>query len=198
MFELSGEVRRALIVWCVANILGLGIPPLVMYFVPTLTAISGLFSTSLIIALPLSITQWAALRASNPVSFLWMFSAPISVLTFVLLIREIPEDYFGFLGSETLIVLSFFGLFFGFFLGLPQWLILSRRVSGSAVWLLGSTLGVGLGAFFVGITDLVNRSGIVAYVIMVLVYTISTGLSLTSLLKAQDEPDKEAPSVGLI
>jgi hypothetical protein len=198
MFQFSDIGRRALIFWFVANFLGLGIPPLVMYFVPTLTAFSGLFSSALIIALPLSIAQWAALRASIPVSFLWIFSAPISVLTFVLLIREIPEEYFGFLGSESVIVLSFFGLFFGFLLGLPQWLILSRRVSGSAVWMLGSTLGVGLGAFFLGITDLVNRSGVLAYIIVVLVYTISTGLPLSLLVRNQGEPDKEAHNVGLI
>lgn len=197
MIQFSGDVRRAFIFWCVANMLGLGIPPLVMYLVPTLTAISGLFSSALIIALPLSIAQWAALRASIPVSFLWIFSAPVSVLTFVFLIREIPEDYFGFLGSETVIVLSLFGLFFGFLLGLPQWLILSRRVSGSALWLLCSTLAVGLGAFFLGITDLVNRSGVVAYIVVVLVYTISTGLPLISFVKAQEEPDIEAHSVGV-
>lgn len=198
MSQVSSDVRRASIIWSVANILGLGIPPLVMYFIPTLTAISGLFSTMLIISLPLSIAQWAALRISLPVSFLWIFSVPSSVLTFVLLIREIPESYFGFLGSETLVTLTFFGMIFGLLLSIPQWLILSRRYRGSVIWLLGSTLGVGLGAFLVIITDLVNRYGVLAYIIVVLVYTTSTGLPLSLLVKTQEELDTEAHSVGLI
>ena len=198
MSQVSGDVRRASIIWSVANILGLGIPPLVMYFIPTLTAISGLFSTMLIISLPLSIAQWAALRISLPVSFLWIFSVPSSVLTFVLLIREIPESYFGFLGSETLVTLTFFGMIFGLLLGIPQWLILSRRYRGSVIWLLGSTLGVGLGAFLVIITDLVNRYGVLAYIIVVLVYTTSTGLPLSLLVKRQDKIGIEDYPAGSI
>ena len=82
----------------------------------------------------------------------------------------------------------------GLLIGLPQWLILRRECDYSSIWLLGSTLGVGLGASIVIGTDLVNQSGILAYIIAVLVYVIATGLALAWLLSRKVQSQSSASS----
>ena len=131
MSQLSGEIRKAFAIWIVANILGLGVPPLVLFLFPHLTAVSGLFSTTLIISLPLSIAQWAALRRVLPVSILWIFTIPASILAMVLFIREVPERYFDLIDPESLAVLTATSFVIGLIIGLPQWLILRTECSGS-------------------------------------------------------------------
>ena len=196
MIKFSGEARKTVVIWSVANILGLSIPPLVLFLVPRFTAISGLFSTALIISLPLSIAQWAALRKTLPVSALWIFSIPASILAMVLFIREVPERYFSFINSESLAVLAAAFFVIGLIIGLPQWLLLRRECSGSSIWLLGSGLGVGVGAFIVIATDLVNRFGLLAYMIVVLVYIVATGTALARLIAAKDASGTPIPGTA--
>lgn len=190
MSQFSGEIRRAFITWSIANILGLSIPPLIIFLVPSLTAISGLLSTTLLISLPLSIVQWIALRRSLPVSALWIFSIPVSIFTIVLIIREIPERYWLLIDPDPLAALITTSLVIGLLIGLPQWLILRRECDHASIWLLGSTLGVGLGASIVIATDLVNISGILAYIIAALIYAIATGITLSWLLMNMEQPRK--------
>ena len=190
MSQISGEIRNAFITWSIANILGLSVPPLVLFIVPSLTAISGLYSTTLIISLPLSIVQWIALRRSLPVSALWIFSIPVSILAIVLIIREIPERYWLLIDPDPLAALITTSLVIGLLIGLPQWLILRRECDHASIWLLGSTLGVGLGASIVIATDLVNISGILAYIIAVLIYVIATGITLSWLLMHREQPEE--------
>ena len=180
--KFPGDIRSALFTWVVANILGLCVPPLILFLVPSLSAVSGLLSTTLIVSLPLSFAQWAALRRILPVSELWIFSIPLSVLVFVLLIREIPEYYWGFLGTETLLVLTAFGVGIGFLIGLPQWWMLRKVCERASLWLLGSALGIGLGAVILLATDLVYYSGLLGYILVALFYIGATGLILSILL----------------
>lgn len=184
--QFPGGIRRAFFTWGIANILGLSVPPLILFFLPSLSAVSGLLSTTLIISLPLSFAQWGALRRILPVSGLWILTIPLSVLVFVLLIREIPEYYWGFLGTETLPVLTAFGVSIGFLIGLPQWLLLRRVCERASLWLVGSALGIGLGASILIATDLINYSGLAGYILVVLLYVGATGLSLSFLLLQRD------------
>ena len=190
MSQFSSEIRNAFMTWSVANILGLSIPPLIMFLVPSLTARSGLLSTTLLISMPLSITQWAALRRTLPVSILWIFSIPASILVLVLIVREMPESYWGFVDLESLAALIAISFLIGLMIGLPQWLILRRKSAQSSIWLLGSALGLGLGASIVIATDLVNISGILAYIIAVLIYIIATGITLSWLLMYREQPEE--------
>jgi len=190
MSQFSSEIRNAFMTWSIANILGLSIPPLIMFLVPSLTAISGLLSTTLLISMPLSIVQWIALRRSFPVSALWIFSIPVSILAIVLIIREIPERYWLLIDPDPLAALITTSLVIGLLIGLPQWLILRREFAHASIWLLGSTLGVGLGASIVIATDLVNISGILAYIIAVLIYIIATGITLSWLLMYREQPEE--------
>ena len=196
MSQISYDIRKAFLIWSAANILGLSIPPLVLYLVPSLTAISGLFSTALIIAMPLSLAQWIALRRSLPVSVLWLLSIPVSILAIVLIIREVPERYWLLIDPDPLAALIATSLVMGLLIGLPQWLILRRECDYSSIWLLGSTLGIGLGASIVIATDLVNQSGILAYIIAVLVYIITTGLTLAWLLSRKDQ--SQSPVISTV
>jgi hypothetical protein len=196
MSQLSGEIRKAFAIWFVANILGLGVPPLVLFLFPHFTAVSGLFSTTLIISLPLSTAQWAALRRVLPISILWIFMIPASILAMVLFIREVPERYFDLIDPESLAVLTATSFVIGLIIGLPQWLILRRECSGSSIWLLGSGLGIGLGAFIVIATDLVNQDGFLAYSIGALVYIITTGATLSWLISRRDAPETLIPSTA--
>lgn len=190
MNKVPTENWKAFLIWCVANLLGFSIPALVLLLVPGLTAISGLLSTTLIISLPLSIAQWIALRRIMPVSALWILSLPASILVFVMLIREIPERFFPDADSEILIVMVIFSIIAGLIIGLPQWLILHREHGKDSIWLLGTVLGIALGAGLVIGTDLVNQSGIAAYIITVLAYTIATGLTLLRLLMHKEQPQQ--------
>jgi hypothetical protein len=182
MVRISGEIRRAVLIWSAANILGLSVPPLIMSLIPQLTAISGLLSTILIISLPLSLAQWIALRRTLPVSISWIFSLPVSILVLVLIIRELPEDYWGYIDPESLVVLSASAFVIGLIIAIPQWLILRLEYDGSSIWLLGTVLGVGLGASIVIGTDLVNASGVLAYIFAALFYVLMTGLTLSVLI----------------
>lgn len=186
MSQVSSEIRKAFLIWFAANILGLTIPPLVLYLIPSFTAVTGLLSSVLIISLPLSIAQWIALRRISPVSALWTISLPASILVFVLIIREIPDRYWSAVYSEALISVVFVSMLVGLIIAIPQWLILRRKHNRASIWLLGTVFGIGLGAGVVLATNLVNRSGIAAYIITVLVYTVATGLSLSWLLMRGD------------
>ena len=148
---------------------------------PSLFPISGIFGSTLIISIPISLAQWIALRRIYPISILWILSIPISILLVILLIRELPDGLWGIFGDETADLTLFFFLI-GFIIGLPQWLLLRRQYSNSSIWLLGSSIGVAAGLGLVLVTDLVNQSTIISYIVAVLVYAISTGLTLSILI----------------
>ena len=146
--------------------------------------------------MPLSVAQWIALRRILPVSALWILSIPASILAIVLIIREVPERYWLLIDPDPLAALIATSLVIGFLIGLPQWLILRRECDYASIWLLGSTLGVGLGAIIVIATDLVNQSGILAYIIAVLFYVSATGLTLAWLLTKKDHSQIPAISTA--
>jgi Na+/melibiose symporter-like transporter len=104
-----------------------------------------------------------------------------------MIIRELPTD--GYLSDETLAALTILGLMLGLLVGLPQWLILRWKYGASTLWLLGSSLGVGLSMFFVLVTNLINMSGVLAYIAAVLVYALTTGLTLVVLINRHVVPD---------
>jgi hypothetical protein len=77
----------------------------------------------------------------------------------------------------------------GFAVGLLQWFILRRQFSGSSLWILGSSVGVGFSLWLILATDLINWSGIFALVVGSLVYPITTGLILLRLLAHHNKSD---------
>jgi hypothetical protein len=84
----------------------------------------------------------------------------------------------------------------GLTVGLPQWLILRRHLTHSYIWLLASSAGVGLGFWIILATDLVHQSGVISFIIAVLVYPIATGLILSSLNTKHDPSQVDAASAA--
>jgi hypothetical protein len=64
----------------------------------------------------------------------------------------------------------------------------------SSIWLLGSSAGVGLSFWIILATDLVHQSGVISFVITVLVYPIATGLILSRLTAKHDPSRLDAAS----
>lgn len=68
----------------------------------------------------------------------------------------------------------------------PRWLMLRRQLIRSSVWLLGSSIGAGAGLSTILVTELIYHSGVIAYIVWVLIYSVVTGLPLTGLLANND------------
>ncbi len=194
MFQNSGNTGKALLTWVLANFIGFGLLGLLSLAQPAIP--SRLFGTIafLLSLVPLSLAQWLALRRIAPVSGLWILTVPLGLLLWGAIIFDqlIPDAFSQTFGDESVFSLTFGVLLIGLLVGLPQWLILRSRLPGSSLWLLGSAGGLGFGFYPVLATDLINRSGILASTIVVLVYTLTTGLTLSGLLAYRDRAPVQA------
>jgi hypothetical protein len=157
-------------------------------------SIQGLSATALIISIPVSIAQWVALRRISQTSILWILTIPVGLMLAVLILRSMPERLWQAVDDESTAVLTAGYLLIGFLIGLPQWLILRRQFSSAAIWLLASTAGVSVGFGLVIWTDLINQSGIISAVVVVLVYAFTTGLILSRLIASHDRSRIDAAS----
>ncbi|MEN8173030.1 MAG: hypothetical protein ABFS03_09140 [Chloroflexota bacterium] len=183
MSQKSGYFGKPFMIWVLANILGfaaLGAAPLL----PSgLISLAGMFGSTLMISIPIGIAQWIGLRRITPISILWTLTVPLGMLAGVSFFKAfddigLPQVF----DDESMVVIVFLYMMMGFAVGLPQWLLLRRQYPNSALWLLGSSMGVGAGIGLVGVTDLVNRSGVLAYIAAVLVYAVVTGVTLSRIL----------------
>lgn len=182
MSQQTGIDRKAFITWVIANIFGFSFLGTVILLLPYLNITPGFMSSVLLIALPISIAQWFALRRFTPVSFLWIFAAPLGLLLAILMIKYIPTRTWEYLDGEAPGVLITLYLAMGFVFSLPQWLILRRYCEKASLWIVGTTLGLTLGMGIIIITDMINRSGVFAFILVSLVYILSTGLTFSWLL----------------
>lgn len=193
MSQHSRYLSKSFFIWIFANILGFSALGLALLVFPSLMSIAGIFGSTLIISIPISLAQWIALRRIFPVSILWILSIPISILLVILLIRELPDGLWKIFGDET-VDLIIFSLLIGVIIGLPQWLLLRRQYSNSSIWLLGSSIGVAAGLGLVLVTGLVYQSTIISYIVAILVYAISTGLTLSILLAYNNQLESNVAS----
>lgn len=184
MPKTSGILSKSFLTWLIANILGFGALG-VMHLLSPPIIFSGLFATiatALAISIPIGFAQWIALRRILQTSVLWILTILIGLLLTVLFIRVIPDGLWLGVDDESIAALTIPYLVGGFAIGLPQWLILRRQLSRSSIWLLGSSIGTAAGIWLVLVTDLINQSGIISFIIAVLVYSIVTGLFLSWLI----------------
>jgi predicted permease len=125
------------------------------------------------------------LRRFLPVSVWGILTIPVSVLFFILVTREIPESFWQLIEFEA--PFAIFGIYFmlGMMIGLLQWLFLRQQAVHSSIWLLSSVLGAGLSVTLVIETDLINSSGVLAYMAAVLIYVVATGLTLAMLISGK-------------
>ena len=195
MSQHSMYLNKSFYIWIFANILGFSALGLVLLVVPSLMPIPGIFGSTLIISIPISLAQWIALRRIFPISILWILSIPVGLLLIILIIRKLPDGLWQIADDESAAALTVGYLLIGLFIALPQWLLLRHQFSNSSIWLLGSSIGVALGSGLVIVTDLINQSTIVSYIVVVLVYAISTGLILSWLLGYHNQSQSNVVTV---
>jgi hypothetical protein len=174
------EVGIVILVWFVANLLGVAASGALSLILPFLVSIHGMLVSSLIIGIPIGFAQWIALRRVVPISILWVIT--ISVGLFLgLVVIPILGRIWGFHDDESVLSLTAAYTTIGLLVGLAQWLFLPGQFTKSLVWPLSNAVGLGLGFGLVLASNLIYRSGIISFFLVALVYAIATGLVISWL-----------------
>jgi len=187
MSKNYGYLSKQFFTWLFANILGFGALGAAYFVVPAKILMSGIVASTLIISIPIGLAQWIALRRILHTSVLWIFTILVGQLLGRLVQKIIPDGLWLIVDDESIAVLTAGYLVIGLAVGLPQWLILRRQLSRSSIWLLGSSIGAGAGLWIILVTDLINQSGTLAYILGILVYSVVTGITLIGLLSSQKQ-----------
>jgi len=182
MSQKPAYLNASLIAWISANVLGFTALGMLLFMIPSIMSVSGIVPAVLIISIPIGLAQWLALRRILPISVLWTATIPVGLLLTALLIRILPDTSWLQIDDESVFVLTAWFFVLGFSIGLPQWLLLRRHLSNSFIWVPGSSLAVAAGFGIVLITDLINRFGVLSYVVVVFTYSVITGVILSQLL----------------
>lgn len=182
MSQKFGYSSKQFLIWFFANNLGFGALGASILVFPSILGISGFFTTTFIIAIPISLAQWIALRRILQTSILWILTIPIGIPLSFLILRVIPAGLWFDADDDSLVAMTSMLLVVGLIIGLLQWIILRRQLVRAAIWLLGSAIGVAGSFWVILVTDLIDQSGIISYIIVALVYSSVTGLFLSGLL----------------
>ena len=181
LFELGGVIPG----WVIANVLGVAAIGALGFILPFLQFIPGMLRSSLAIGLPIGLAQWIALRRVAPISILWVLTISAG-LVLGHKVSPILAGLFGeSLDDESVLALTAAYTIIGLLVGLVQWVFLRGHFTKSLVWLLSSALGLGLGTGLVLVSNLINESGIVSIILVVLVYAITTGFVISWLRASQ-------------
>ncbi|PKO13753.1 MAG: hypothetical protein CVU39_17150 [Chloroflexi bacterium HGW-Chloroflexi-10] len=174
--------NRMFFYWNLGNLLGWAFILALRTALPGVRSIPGFFVALVVVAIPFGLTQWVVLRRFIPVSPLWVFTIPISWFLFYFIAYIIPESLWQTADDEATSTLTLGFLVLGAVMGLLQWFILRRKLTRSALWIVGSSLSVGLGFGIVLATGLINQYEYISYTVVVLVYSIATGALLSWML----------------
>jgi hypothetical protein len=173
LFEVGGVILG----WTVANLLGVAAIG-ALSLIPFLTSIPGRLVSSLIIGLPIGFAQWIALRRIAPVSILWVLTISAGLLL-GLVVSPLLAGIWGFADGESVLSLTAAYTTIGLLVGLAQWLFLRGHFAKSLAWLFSSAVGLGLGTGLVLASNLINQSGVISIILVVLVYAIVTGVVIS-------------------
>jgi hypothetical protein len=188
MTRKSYEVGKVILGWIVANLLGVAAIG-ALSLIPFLTSIPGMLVSSLMIGLPIGLTQWIALRRVAPISILWVLTISAGLLLGLVVSPILAGIFWGFLDDESVLALTAAYTTIGLLVGMAQWLFLRGHFTKSLVWLLSSAVGLGLGTGLVLVSNLIYQSGIVSIILVVLVYAITTGLVMSWLPASHGKTD---------
>ena len=175
------EVGGVILVWIVANFLGVAAIGVVILILPFLRSIPGMLVSDLGIGLPIALAQWIALRRVAPISILWVLTISAGLLLGHVVGPILAGTFWGFLDDESALGLTALCATFGLLVGLAQWIFLRGHFPKSWVWPLGSAVGLGLGIALILASDLINQSGEMSIILVVLVYAMVTGLAISWL-----------------
>lgn len=187
MAQKFGYSSKQFLIWLFANILGFGALGASILVFPSILGKSGFFTTTFIIAIPISLAQWIALRRILQASILWILTIPIGMPLSFLILRAIPPGLWFDADDDSLIAMTSMLLVVGLIIGLLQWIILRRQLARAAIWLFGSAIGVAGSIWITLVTGLIDQSGTISYIIGALVYSSVTGLFLSGLLVYNDQ-----------
>jgi hypothetical protein len=182
------KISKPILAWLAGNLLGIVFLLAMTSAMPFLTRIRGFVASSLIIFIPIGLTQWLVLRRFFPISLLWIITMPVGFILTFLINSTIPDSLRPYVDDESITTLTILVTAYGTTIGLAQWIVLRRHFPKSFVWILGSSFGLGLGFGIVLVTDLINLSGFISGVIVFLVYGIVTGSILAWLLNQHVRP----------
>jgi len=178
LYQVGGPILD----WIAANFLGVAAIGVLGFVVPFLKSIPGMLVSCLLIGLPIGFAQWIALRRVAPISILWVLTISAGLLLGLVVVNSpIPVLPWGFFDDESVLSLTAAYTTIAFFVGLAQWLLLRGHFTKSLVWLLSSAVGLGLGTGLVLVSDLINQSGLISIILVVLVYAIATGFVISWL-----------------
>ena len=189
MSHKFSDSSKQFLTWFVANMLGFGALGAGILVFPALIGISLFFTTAIVIAIPISVAQWIALRRILGTPILWILTIPIGIPLSFLLLQGIPAGLWFTADDDSLLAMTSGLLVVGLMVGLLQWIILRRQLARAAIWLLASAIGVAGSFWIVAATGLIDRSGIIAFIAIALVYSSVTGLFL-SRLPANNHPSQ--------
>jgi hypothetical protein len=183
--------RGSFLGWILANLLGVAALGALIVILPFLTTIPGMVASALIIGLPIGLAQWIALRRLAPISFLWIFTISIGLLLGLVILRAVPK-----VDDESIAALTAGVAVMGFTTGLIQWFLLRRQFTKSLVWLLGSTVGISLGPVLVLASGLIDQSGFISVILVLLLYATATGLALEWIRGHDDHSHNRPPQAA--
>jgi hypothetical protein len=197
VFQKSGFPSKPFLTWVLANMLGFcALGALILIF-PAIIGRSGFFITAFILAIPISLTQWAALRRiQQPTSKFWILTIPIGIPLAFLIMRGIPAGLWFDPDDDSVLAMTSMLFVVGLILGLLQWIILRKQVARASIWVLGSAIGVALSFWLILVTGLINQSGITSYIVVALVYSSLTGLVLSWLHAFNNQSELSQANVG--
>ena len=178
--------------WIVANLLGVAATgPL--SFIAYWTSIRGRLGSSLAIGLPIGFAQWIALRRVTPISILWVLTISAGLLLGLAVGPMLAGVFWASLDDESVPALMAAPTTIGLLVGMAQWLLLRGHFAKSLVWPLSSAVGLGLGTWLVLATNLIDQSGIVSIILVVLVYGTATGwvISFSRLPASQRKTESD-------
>jgi hypothetical protein len=175
---MAGKFYKAgaiILGWYAANLLGVAASAVLSLLSPLLTFIPGMVLSTLIIGLSIGLAQWIVLRRVASISILWLLTIPVG-LFLALKLSPLLAGIPGFQDDESVLSLMAGYAIIGLLVGLAQWIFLLGRFRRSWVWPLSSAAGLSLGLGLVLVTDWINRSGFIAFLLVALVYAVATGI----------------------
>jgi hypothetical protein len=188
---------KPILAWIAGNFLGIAVPSSLILFIPDLESIdtiAGIVAIFLAIFIPIGLAQWLVLRRFMPLSPLWMLTIPVGFVLSFFILAFIPNSMWQNIDDEAPTTLAILFTACGAAFGTTQWVLLRRHFAKSSTWILGSAVGLGLGFGLVLATDLIDQSGFISGIIVILVYGIATGSTFSWLLNYHNR--SHTPSAG--
>jgi hypothetical protein len=180
MARIVYELRRPFLSWVASNFLGVAALGAIILTLPFLRSIPGRLVSTLMIGIPIGFAQWIALRRIAPVSILWVLTISAGLIVGLMVVNSpIPSGLWGFLDDESVLSMTLGTATIGLLVGFVQWFFLRGHFAKTLIWLVSSAVGLGLGTSLILVSNMINQSGEISIILVVLMYAVATGLAIS-------------------